>query len=132
MNKIISAYINLLLMITIAIVLIFHWFSMSKDKTEIDYLEDALFEVRRRVPKDSIISFQTSHTNGKHDKLYYQSQFVLSPRILTKSRKNIQYYLTIERTNISINQKKKYLIPSGKTILSFNKNNYFIRLTGTN
>ncbi|KKK76240.1 hypothetical protein LCGC14_2865640, partial [marine sediment metagenome] len=45
MNKIISAYINLLLMITIAIVLIFHWFSMSKDKTEIDYLEDALFEV---------------------------------------------------------------------------------------
>ncbi len=78
------------------VLLIVHWINLSKKKSEIERLEVALQEIKNLIPKERKISFQTNLTeNSPQLELYFQTQFVMCPIIL--SERNQDTILIVEK-----------------------------------
>jgi hypothetical protein len=83
--------------------IIIHWVNLSKRVSEIEKLENVLIDIRKTIPKETRISFQTNLIeNSPKLELYFQTQFVMCPIILAEQSRDT--FLFIEKGNLPFNK----------------------------
>jgi len=77
--------VSIILFLSILVSLTIHWINLSKKKSEIERLDDTLKEIKQLIPKSTRISFLSNLTeNSPKLELYFQTQFVMCPVILSE------------------------------------------------
>lgn len=91
MRNLIISIINILLILILISLLTSHWYRLnfSKDRkvsayADIDDLRNVMDKIKKVTSDNSLITYYTNRNYPKSVELYYETEFLLAPRVLTR------------------------------------------------